>query len=179
MTLAYYKLLGKINLEDRININNIFSNLQSCWKGNIMNTVRKLLQIKGDKVFSIHKDATVFEALEVMGEKGVGSVVVMDGDKMVGIFTERDHARRVGLLNREPGLVRMNEVMSSDIITVNPSQTVRECMQIMTESRVRHLPVYEEGKLVGLVSIGDVVRDLIEELEFFVNQLENYISGLR
>lgn len=144
-----------------------------------MNNVRKLLQIKGNQVFTIPKDASVFEALEKMAENRVGSVVVMDGDSVVGIFTERDHARRVGLLNLEPGQVHMYEVMTSDILTVNPSQTVRECMQIMTENRVRHLPVYEDGKLVGLVSIGDVVRDLIEELEFFVNQLENYITGLR
>ena len=143
-----------------------------------MNNVRQLLRVKGTEVWTISKNCSVMEALEKMAEKKVGSLMVDDGDNVVGIFTERDHARRVGLLNRKPEAVEIHEVMSPDLITVSPTQSVRECMKIMTESRVRHLPVFEDGKMVGIVSIGDVVRDLIEELEFLVEQLQNYIKGL-
>lgn len=144
-----------------------------------MNNVKQLLRVKGTEVWTISKNSSVMEALERMAEKKVGSLVVDDGDKVVGIFTERDHARKVGLLNRKPEDVEIHEVMTADLITVSPTQSVRECMKVMTESRVRHLPVLEDGKLVGLISIGDVVRDLIEELEFLVEQLQNYIRGLR
>jgi CBS domain-containing protein len=119
------------------------------------------------------------EALGIMAEQKVGSLVVQNGDEVVGIFTERDHVRKVGLLNRRPADVKIEEVMTADLITVQPSQSVRECMEIMTESRVRHLPVFEDSKMIGLISIGDVVRDLVEELEFLVEQLQNYITGLR
>lgn len=144
-----------------------------------MNNVSQLLRVKGSKVWTISKNSSVMEALERMAENKVGSLVVDDGDKVVGIFTERDHARKVGLLNRKPEDVEIHEVMTTDLITVSPTQSVRECMKVMTESRVRHLPVFEDGKLVGIISIGDVVRDLIEELEFLVEQLQNYIRGLR
>jgi CBS domain-containing protein len=143
-----------------------------------MNNVKQLLRVKGTEVWTISKNSSVMEALEIMAEKKVGSLIVDDGDNVVGIFTERDHARKVGLLNRKPGAVEIHEVMTPDLITVSPTQSVRECMKIMTESRVRHLPVFEDGKMVGIVSIGDVVRDLIEELEFLVEQLQNYIKGL-
>jgi CBS domain-containing protein len=144
-----------------------------------MNNVRQLLRFKGTDVWTISADATVMEALGIMAEQKVGSLVVQNGDEVVGIFTERDHVRKVGLLNRRPADVKIEEVMTADLITVQPSQSVRECMEIMTESRVRHLPVFEDGKMIGLISIGDVVRDLVEELEFLVEQLQNYITGLR
>ena len=144
-----------------------------------MNNVRQLLKAKGPEVWTIAKHASVMEALVIMADKKVGSLVVEDGDDVVGIFTERDHARKVGLLNRKPEDIEIHEVMTKELITVSPTQSVRECMEMMTESRVRHLPVFEDGKLVGIVSIGDVVRDLIEELEFLIEQLQNYIQGLR
>jgi len=144
-----------------------------------MNNVKQLLKAKGSQVWTISKGSSVFEALEHMAEKKIGSLVVMDGEDVVGIFTERDHARKVGLLNTKPQDVRISEVMTANLITVHPHQSVRECMAIMTEERVRHLPVFENGKLIGIISIGDVVKDLIEELQFFVKQLENYITGLR
>jgi len=144
-----------------------------------MNNVRQLLRVKGTEVWTISEHASVMEALISMAEKKVGSLIVVDGDGVVGIFTERDHARKVGLLNRKPEDVEIQEVMTKELITVTPTQSVRECMEMMTESRVRHLPVFEDGKLVGIVSIGDVVRDLIEELEFLIEQMQNYIQGLR
>jgi len=144
-----------------------------------MNNVKQLLNAKGSQVWTISKESSVFEALEKMAEKKIGSLVVMDREDVVGIFTERDHARKVGLLNKKPQDVRIREVMTPNLITVQPHQSVRECMAIMTEERVRHLPVFENGKLIGIISIGDVVKDLIEELQFFVKQLENYITGLR
>lgn len=144
-----------------------------------MNSVRHLLRFKGSDVWTISYDASVKEALEKMAEMKVGSLVVKKGDDVVGIFTERDHARKVGLMNRKPEDVPLEEVMTAHLITVHPAQTVRECMEIMTDSRIRHLPVFENDKMIGIISIGDVVRDMIEELEFLVEQLQNYITGLR
>lgn len=144
-----------------------------------MNNVEQLLKVKGSQVWTISKESSVYDALEVMAEKKIGSLIVKDVEDVVGIFTERDHARKVGLLNKKPQEIRISEVMTPDLITVHPHQSVRECMAIMTEKRVRHLPVFENGKLIGIISIGDVVKDLIEELQFFVKQLENYITGLR
>lgn len=144
-----------------------------------MNNVRQLLKTKGNQVWTISKTASVFEALERMAVEKVGALVIVEGDEIIGIFTERDHARRVGLMNKKPEDVLIQDVMTHDLITVDPSLTVRECMAIMTENRIRHLPVFEDGKMIGIISIGDVVKDLIEELQFFVNQLESYITGLR
>jgi CBS domain-containing protein len=144
-----------------------------------MNKVWQILKAKGNQVWTISKDATVLDALKLMTEKGISALVVMDGDKAAGIFTEKDHAKKVGALERQPRDTRVGEVMSQDLITVSPDQSVNDCMTIMTERRIRHIPVFENGHLVGLISIGDVVKDMIEELQFMVNQLENYITGLR
>lgn len=144
-----------------------------------MNNVRQLLKNKGNQVWTIPNTSSVKQALEQMAEKKIGSLLILERDDVVGIFTERDHARKVGLLNRKPEEVGVNEVMSTDLITVQPNQSVRECMEIMTEKRIRHLPVFENGEMIGIISIGDVVKDLIEELEFLIEQMENYITGLR
>lgn len=144
-----------------------------------MNSVRQLLRFKGTEVWTISEASSVMEAVERMAEKKVGSLIVQKDDEVVGIFTERDYARKVGLMKRKLDEVVVHEVMTSKLITVNPNQTVRECMEIMTDSRIRHLPVFEDGRMIGIVSIGDVVRDMIEELEFLVEQLQNYITGLR
>lgn len=144
-----------------------------------MNKVKHMLKVKGGRVWTIDSEATVLEALKLMAEKQVGAVVVMDGKRVAGIFSERDFARKVGLFEKSPHSVRVGDVMTTDLITVSPDNTVNDCMALMTDKRIRHLPVMEEGRLVGLVSIGDVVKDIIEELQFMVKQLENYITGLR
>ena len=144
-----------------------------------MNKVKQILKVKGNQVWKVSKDATVLEALEIMAEKQISSVMVVDGDQIAGIFTERDFARKVGLRDIPPSAVKVGDIMSRDLITVEPETSVNQCMAIITESRIRHLPVMEDGQLVGLVSIGDVVKDIIEELQFMVKQLENYVIYFR
>jgi len=144
-----------------------------------MNKVWRILQSKGGRTWSVGPEASVQEALKVMAEQGIGSVLVMDGDRLAGIFTERDFARKLGVEGRVPSAVTVGDVMTTDLITVTPGQSVNECMAIMTEKRIRHLPVVEDGRPVGLISIGDVVKDIIEELEFMLRQMETYVSGLR
>jgi signal-transduction protein with cAMP-binding, CBS, and nucleotidyltransferase domain len=144
-----------------------------------MNKVWKVLQSKGERTWSVPPEASVQEALTVMAEHGIGSVLVMEGGLLAGIITERDFARKLGVEGRSPSTVAVGEVMTRELITVTPGQSVNECMAIMTEKRIRHLPVVEDGRLVGLISIGDVVKDIIEELEFMLRQMESYVSGLR
>jgi CBS domain-containing protein len=144
-----------------------------------MHTVGKILKTKGSTVWTISKDAPVSDALKIFVEKRISSVIALDGEKVAGIFTERDFAHKMGLYSKDPMVVRVEEVMTRDLITVNPRQSVTVCMTLMTEKRIRHLPVIEDGRLVGIVSIGDVLKDMIEELQFMVAQLENYIKGLR
>ena len=144
-----------------------------------MNKIRQLLKVKGNQVWTIAKDSTVLAALELMAEKQIGSLLVLDQGELAGIFTERDFARKVGAKALKPEETLIAEVMTKELVTVKPSQGVKECMALMTEKRIRHLPVMEEGRVVGLISIGDVVKDLIEEMEFHVKQLHNYITGLR
>jgi CBS domain-containing protein len=144
-----------------------------------MNKVWQILKNKGGQVWTISQDATVLDALKLLAEKQIGALIVMDGEKVVGIFSERDHARKGVLIGKLPEVTKIAEVMTRDLITVNPDQSVNECMALMTERHIRHLPVFEGDKLVGLVSIGDIVKDMIEELEFMVNQLEKYITGVR
>jgi CBS domain-containing protein len=144
-----------------------------------MNTVRKILKAKGSTVWTVSKDAPVSDALKIFAEKRISSLIAMDREKVAGIFTERDFAHKMGLYGKDPAAVKVEEVMTKDLITVNPSHSVNVCMTLMTEKRIRHLPVFEDGRLVGIVSIGDVLKDMIEELQFMIAQLENYIKGLR
>jgi len=144
-----------------------------------MNKITQILRAKGSRVWKISKDATVLEALQLMAEKQVGSVLIMDRNEVAGIFTERDFARKVGLVDIKPSTVKVGEVMTSKLITISPNNSVNECMELMTEKHIRHLPVLDKDHLVGMVSIGDVVKDMIEELQFMVKQLENYITGFR
>ncbi len=144
-----------------------------------MNKVRQILTVKGHQIWTISKDATVLDALKIMAQKRISSVIVMDGDKIAGIFTERDFAQKVGVRDVLPSSVKVAEVMSPDLLTVNLETSVNQCMSIITNSRIRHLPVMEGDQLVGLVSIGDIVKDVIEELEFMVKQLENYVIYFR
>jgi len=143
----------------------------------VRRTVRQLLQDKGFEVWSIRPEATVFEALEQMAEKNVGSLVVIDGDAIVGIFSERDYARKVILHGHASRELKVRAVMSADLVTVHPEQNLSDCMRLMTEHRVRHLPVLEQGRQIGVVSIGDVVKAVVAEQEFLIEQLQDYISG--
>lgn len=144
-----------------------------------MNTVGTILKLKGSTVWTISKDAPVSDALEILANKQISSVIVMDGQAVAGIFTERDFVRKIGLYGKDPKVVKVEDVMTKELITVTPSQSVTVCMTLMTEKRIRHLPVFENGRLVGIISIGDVLKDMIEELQFMITQLEKYITGLR
>ncbi len=140
-------------------------------------TVAQILAVKGRDVWSIPADTTVYKALQVMAEHGVGALLVMDGERLVGIVSERDYARKVILLDRVSRRTAVSEIMTGDPQTVTPSNSVTECMTLMTELRVRHLPVIEDDRVVGLVSIGDVVKHVISEQESLIAQLEQYITG--
>jgi CBS domain-containing protein len=140
-------------------------------------TVGRLLEEKTSVVWTVAPDASVYEALEIMADKGIGALVVVDGDALAGIMSERDYARKIILLDRGSRETQVAEIMTSDVLTVTPDQTMGECMALMTDRRIRHLPVVVDGKLAGLVSIGDVVRSVIDEQRFMIEQLEGYITG--
>ena len=142
-----------------------------------MKTVKQILEEKGCQVWSVAPTATMFEALTMMAEREVGALTVLEDDKLVGIVSERDYARKVILRGRTSRDTLVQEIMSSPVICVHLDQTVDECMALMTGKRFRHLPVLEEQKLVGIVSIGDLVRSMIEHQQFYIAQLESYISG--
>ncbi len=142
-----------------------------------MKTVRDILQAKGRNVWRVPFEATVFDALQLMAEKEVGALVVVDGPNPVGIISERDYARKIVLYGRSSPTTLVKEIMTSPIVYTHPNQPIEECMAIMTDRRIRHLPVMEEGKLVGIVSIGDLVKTIIAEQKFTIEQLERYITG--
>ncbi len=144
-----------------------------------MKTVKQILQSKtrGIGILSISPDATVYDALKLMAEKEVGALLVMEADKLVGIISERDYARKVILHGKSSKEIHVSEIMTSKIVYVNTAQTVDECMALMTDKRVRHLPVYDGEQLVGVVSIGDLVKEAISEREYIIKQLESYIRG--
>ena len=142
-----------------------------------MTTVQQLLDQKGGDVVSVHPDNSVFDAIQKMASKDVGSVVVMEDDKPVGILTERHYARNVILKGRSSPRTPVGDIMTTRVIYALPEQTVEECMAVMTEKRVRHLPVLDEERLVGIVSIGDLVKNIIADQKFVIEQLEHYIRG--
>ena len=142
-----------------------------------MRTVRDILHTKGHDVWCVGPENTVFEALERMAEKQVGALVVMDGTHLAGIISERDYARKVVLLGRTSPQTLVREIMTSHVAYTHLDQSVEECMAIMTDKRFRHLPVIEQDKLVGIVSIGDLVKSIISEQKFIIEQLERYITG--
>lgn len=145
-----------------------------------MKTVAEILKSKGDAtVYSIAPSASVFEAVALMAEKNVGALLVMEGDRIVGMVTERDYARKVVLLARSSRDTPLRDVMTPAVIYVRPDQTTEDCMALMTQSRIRHLPVIDNDKLVGLISIGDLVKGIISEQTFIIEQLQHYISGDR
>jgi CBS domain-containing protein len=141
-----------------------------------MATVQRLLDNKGSEVWSIAPDATVFEALQLMAEKNAGALVVLAGDELAGIISERDYARSVVLKDRSSKTTPVREIMSTKVVAIHPDQTLEECMALMTEKHIRHLPVLDGNRLNGVISIGDVVKHLISEKDFLIEQLEQYIS---
>ena len=142
-----------------------------------MKTVNQLLQTKGHEVWSVTPEILVFDALRLMADKNVGALLVREGDKLVGIFSERDYARKVILKGKASKDTPVKEVMSLQVFYVRPAQTIEECMALMTDRRIRHLPVLENNNVVGVISIGDVVKAIISEQEFTIKQLETYITG--
>ena len=143
----------------------------------LVDRVELILKRKGSQVYSITPKVTVYEALEKMAATGIGALVVMDGTDLVGIISERDYARKVILAGRSSKEMKVHEIMSSAPVTVNLKTTVDECMERMTEKRCRHLPVVEGGRVVGVVSIGDVIHWIITAQDLAIRQLEDYISG--
>jgi CBS domain-containing protein len=142
-----------------------------------MKTVAQLLRSKPHGVLSITPDTAVYRALQLMADKNVGALLVLEGDSLVGIFSERDYARKVILVGKSSKETPVREIMSSHVLYVRPQQTIEDCMALMTDKRVRHLPVLDEHRVVGVISIGDVVKGIISEQEFMIEQLQNYISG--
>jgi CBS domain-containing protein len=142
-----------------------------------MKTIRELLHEKGDKVWTIAPDTSVYHALEEMAQHGIGSLVVVENGRPVGLISEREYSLKVALKGRSSRDTQVRDIMTRRVAVVTPTQTVEECMALMTEKRVRHLPVIEDGKLVGLVSIGDLVKAIISEQQFIIKQLEHYITG--
>jgi len=141
--------------------------------------VRQLLENKGHDVWSIGPDDTVLQALQRLAEKDIGALVVLEGSSVAGIFSERDYARKVILQGKSSSDTLVREVMSSRVLYVRPEQSVDECMALMTKYHIRHLPVIDGDRLVGVISIGDLVKSVISHQEFIIEQLENYITGGR
>ena len=142
-----------------------------------MSTVKNILQKKGNAVYSIGPDKSVYDALEELEENNLGSLIVVENEKLIGVFTERDYARKVILKGRSSKETFVRDIMSSDPIFVNPDNTIDECMQLMTDKFIRHLPVLENGALIGIVSIGDLVKYIIYEKDFIIGNLEHYIKS--
>ena len=145
-----------------------------------MKSAADLLKAKAHQsVFTITPTASVFEAVKLMSEKNIGALLVVEGEEVAGIITERDYARKIILMSRSSKETPVREIMTSAVMYVRPTQTSEECMALMTENRLRHLPVMDGNKLVGLISIGDLVKAIISDQQFTIEQLEHYISGDR
>jgi CBS domain-containing protein len=140
-------------------------------------TVKEILNAKGYDVWSITPDATVFDALTEMAQRDVGALTVMEGDQLVGIISERDYARKVILQGKTSRTTLVREIMTSRVIYVHPENTVEECMALLTGRRIRHLPVMVDDRVIGMVSIGDLVKSIISEQQFIIEQLEQFIGG--
>lgn len=142
-----------------------------------MKLVKHLLDLKGREIISIAQDASVFDAIKLMADRSIGSLLVMEGDELKGIVTERDYARKVIIKGRSSESTQVGEIMTTDLITTSAEKTVNDCMNLMTEKRIRHLPVLAEGKVTGMISIGDLVQAIIADQQEEIEQLGQYISG--
>jgi CBS domain-containing protein len=144
-----------------------------------MRRVKDILQEKGTQVYAISPDAMVYEALQMMADKNVGALMVIEGDTVAGLISERDYARKIVLKGKLSKDVPVREIMTADIVRIGPDDDVEYCMELMTDKRVRHLPVFKNDRLMGIISIGDIVKAIIEHKEEIIEQLENYIKGKR
>ena len=142
-----------------------------------MNTVKQLLDSKGRDVWYLGPEHSVLDAIKLMAEKGIGALVIMDAGKLVGIVTERDYARKVVLKGKSSDGTAIREIMTSNVLCARPEQSIEECMALMTDKRNRHLPVIDKGRVDGMISIGDLVKAIIAEQKFVIEQLEHYING--
>ena len=142
-----------------------------------MKNVRDILREKGTAVYSISPDDTVYDALKLMAEKNVGALLVLDGDRLAGLISERDYARKIVLKEKLSRETKVNEIMTTDVLTVTPAVDLDECMELITEKRLRHLPVVENDRVLGIISIGDIVKGIIDHKESVIEQLEGYIKG--
>ncbi len=142
-----------------------------------MKTLQRVLDAKGDDVFSIGPGASVFDALEEMAERDVGALIVMEDGKIVGIFSERDYARKIILAGKLSRETPVHEIMTERVVYARPDLTLEQCLALMTDKRIRHLPVMQGEVLVGVVSIGDLVKGIIDDQRFLISQLESYVSG--
>ena len=142
-----------------------------------MKTVRDILRVKGHEVYCVAPDATVYEAVQLMADKEIGALMVMEGAQVVGLISERDYARKVILQGRASSTTRVKEIMITPVVYTYMEQPIEECMALMTDKRTRHLPVIEDGKLAGIISIGDLVKAVITDQKFIIEQLERYICG--
>lgn len=142
-----------------------------------MKTVKQLLEVKGRAVHGITPDASVFDAIKLMAEKGIGALVVLEAGRLAGMVSERDYARKVILVGRSSQTTAVRDIMTDKVVTVRSEQTVEDCMALMTEKRIRHLPVVDSGRLAGVVSIGDLVKEVIADREETIKHLESYIHS--
>ena len=142
-----------------------------------MKTVAELLRVKPTRVISVRPEQTVLEAIKILAQENIGAAIVMSGERIAGIISERDYTRKVVLKGRSSDTTKVEEIMTPNVIVVSPRTKTRECMQLMTEKNFRHLPVVEEGRCIGMVSIRDIVSDIIADQDFTIEQLEHYISG--
>jgi CBS domain-containing protein len=139
--------------------------------------VRDILRDKGAAVHSVSPDDTVYDALKLMAEKNIGALVVLDEDRIAGVISERDYARKIVLKDKLSKETKVKEIMTADIVTVTPAMDLDQCMELITDKRLRHLPVVENDRVVGIISIGDIVKGIIDHKEFLIRQLEGYIKG--
>ena len=142
-----------------------------------MTTIAQLLKTKGNEVWSVQPTDMVFDAIKVMAAKGIGALLVMEGDELAGIFSERDYARKIVLEGRSSRDTTVADIMTRDVVHTTPDKSIEECMSMMTEQHFRHLPIVDDGKVVGVISLGDLVKVIIVEQKELIAQLERYISG--
>lgn len=142
-----------------------------------MKTVAELLRLKPVRVVKVTPETSVLDAIKLLATENIGAAIVMSGDRLAGIFSERDYTRKVILKGRSSDATRVEEIMTANVVVVSPRTKARECMALMTEKRIRHLPVVDEGRVIGMVSIRDIVSDIIADQDFTIEQLEHYISG--